>query len=222
MKKILSLRFSKAVDTYNKWALPQKKSAIVLSSLLTEINGRVLDVGCGTGFVAEHIGCHDITGVDISLPMSVYFKERFGKAVVGDCEYLPFKDNSFDWAVSNFVLHWTDVGKSIGEMIRVSRKGVGIALPVGGSVDIFGFPFPEEDRVFDIIISYGCKIDRWFIKEIDVPYRGWDILRFFHYTGTSYNPRGNITFSKRKLEERIKDMTSLYFRVLFFLCKIKS
>ena len=222
MKKILSLRFSKAVYTYNKWALPQRESAFVLSSLLTGISGKILDVGCGTGFVAENLESPDIVGVDISLPMSVYFKERFGKSIVGDCEYLPFKDNSFDWAVSNFVLHWTDVSKSLGEMIRVSKKGVGVAIPVGGSVEVFGFPFPKADGVFDILISYGCRIDRWFIRDIDVPYRGWDILRFFHYTGTSYNPRGNITFSRHKLEERIKDMTSLYFRVLFFLCKIKS
>ncbi len=222
MKKILSLRFSKAVDTYNKWALPQRKSALILSYLLNEASGKILDVGCGTGFVSENIGSSDIIGVDISFPMSVYFKERFGKAVVGDCEYLPFKDKSFDWAVSNFVLHWTDVDKSIGEMIRVSKKGIGVAIPIGGSVKAFGFPFPAEDKVLGLLTSYGCIIDKWFIRDIDIPYRGWDILRFFHYTGTSYNPNGLVTFSRRKLEEKIRNMTSLYFRVLFFLCKIKS
>ena len=222
MKKILSLRFSKAVYTYNKWALPQRESALVLSSLLTGIKGRILDVGCGTGFVTENLESSDVVGVDISFPMSVYFKERFGKAVVGDCEYLPFKDKSFNWAVSNFVLHWTDVSKSIGEMIRVSKEGIGVALPIGGSVEVFGFPFPTEEKVLRILDSYGCIIDVWFVKDIDVPYKGWDVLRFFHYTGTSYNPKGLVTFSRRKLEEKIRNMTSLYFRVLFFLCKIKS
>jgi len=154
--------------------------------------------------------------------MAKHFKQKFGRVVVGDCEYLPFKDKSFDWAISNFALHWTDIKRSLGEMIRVSKRGIGVAMPVGGSIDTFGFPFPEEREVLNILTFYGCNIERYFVKDIDIPYSGWDVLRFFHYTGTSYNPRGNITFSRVKLRKRIENMTSLYFRVLFFLCKIKS
>ncbi|MDQ7081874.1 MAG: methyltransferase domain-containing protein [Aquificota bacterium] len=63
---------------------------------------------------------------------------------MGDAESLPFKDRSFDWVISNFSLHWTDLRKSVPELFRVARVGVGVALPVEGSLKGIGFPFPER------------------------------------------------------------------------------
>jgi SAM-dependent methyltransferase len=70
---------------------------------------RVLDIGCGNGRLYpffEEIGA-DYTGVDnatnlIEIAQSKFFESNF---VVGDCLNLPFKNESFDLAVSLAVLH---------------------------------------------------------------------------------------------------------------------
>ncbi len=222
MKKILSLRFSKAVETYDEWALPQRYVAQKLSEIAGYLAGSVLDVGCGTGMLSKYIKADLKVGIDISEEMAKYYSERFGLCVVGDAEQMPFKDKSFDWAFSSFTLHWTDLEKSIGEMLRVASKGIGAALPVVGSVEEFGFPFPEVNYVENILFKKGCCIESMFVEEVDIPFRGIDLIKFFHYTGSSYNPSANLRFSKSYIEERISCMTRSYFRVLFFLCKIKS
>jgi len=56
-----------------------------------------------------------------------------------------------------------------------------------------------------------------------IPFQGWDLVRFFHYTGSSYNPlfKGGI-ISKRRLESMIKTIDKPLFRVLFFSCEVKG
>lgn len=61
---------------------------------------RVLDLGCGTGALAEIVldeipGCA-LVGVDLSANMAERAAERLGgraEVVVGDAERLPFRDN---------------------------------------------------------------------------------------------------------------------------------
>lgn len=73
---------------------------------------RVLDLGCGTGALAEIVldeipGCA-LVGVDLSANMAERAAERLGgraEVVVGDAERLPFRDNSFDAAYCNDSFH---------------------------------------------------------------------------------------------------------------------
>ncbi len=222
MKRILSIRFSKAVKTYNRWAIPQRRSALMLASMLDNIEGGILDVGCGTGFLSKFLNKGYVIGIDISLSMAKFFASRYGVCVLGDAENMPFADKSFDWAISNFSLHWTDLSKSLNEMVRVSRKGLGVSLPINGSLEKLEFPFPEPDYVMNILEEKGCNIEKWKIDIVDIPFEGMDLIRFFHYTGTSYNPLVKPVFSRSHLRSKLVFMTRSYFRVLFFLCKIKS
>ncbi len=222
MKRILSVRFSRAVNTYNRWAIPQRVTALKLARLLGNINGSVLDVGCGTGFLSEFLGVQGVIGIDISPAMAKYFAEKYGTAVIGDAERMPFKDKSFDWAVSSFSLHWTDMKRSLREMRRVSRKGIAGSIPVKGSIESSGFPFPDPEFIIEILESIGCYVLSKHIEIIDIPFKGLDLIRFFHYTGASYNPSAKVIFSRKKLMESANSMTRSHFRVLFFLCKIKS
>lgn len=217
--KVLSLRFSRACNTYEDWAIPQRESAEILRSL-KKLEGSVLDIGCGTGFVSQ--GLEKVVGIDIALGMAKLYKERFGSAVVADAHNLPFVDKSFDYVVSNFSLHWTDVEKSLGEAIRVCRKGLLCALPVKGSLPEFGFPFPEADLILKTL-ERKTYIREFFLRDVAVPFRGFELLRFFHYTGSSYNPalRGSI-ISKRKLENMIKKVDNPKFTVLFFYSEVKE
>lgn len=216
--KVLSLRFSKACSSYEEWAIPQRYCAQRLRSL-AKIEGTALDVGCGTGFASE--GLEKALGVDIAIGMLKLYKERFGRAVLGDIHRLPFKDGSFDWVISSFALHWTHINRSIPELIRVCKGNLLCALPVEGSLPQFGFPFPKVEDIEEIL-KEKVRIKSFFLEEVLIPFRGWDLVRFFHYTGSSYNPHFNgDIISKKRIEDMIKAIDKAFFKVLFFLCEVR-
>jgi len=215
MKETLSLRFSRSAETYDRWAIPQRECAKILVEMVRP-EGSVLDVGCGTGFVSSFLSGNSLpVGVDISEGMVRVYRERFGRALVGDAESLPFKDGSFDWVISNFSLHWTDLRKSVPELFRVARVGVGVALPVEGSLKGIGFPFPDEDQV----IGLFPHLREVRIREVRIPFSGWDLVRFFHFTGSSLNPRRRRILPKRDIDLLLETLGEPAFRVLFLYAR---
>jgi ubiquinone/menaquinone biosynthesis C-methylase UbiE len=93
--------------------------------------GRLLDVGCGTGFII-HLAAQifeEIHGVDITPEMMQRVDISRGsiKLHVAPAEALPFADGEFD-AVSaySFIDHVADVAAVLREMARVLKPG-GIA-----------------------------------------------------------------------------------------------
>jgi len=217
MKQAYSLRFSRSVQTYEKWAIPQRRTAAKLVEFLNP-SGRVLDLGCGTGFVSMNLGdwCTPV-GLDLSLKMVEAYRRRFPMGVVGDAEVLPFKDKSFDYVLSNFSLHWTDLSKSIPEALRVSRRALGLAIPVKGSLEGTDFPFPTSEEVLSILKVY--EVD-YFTEEVYIPFKGWDLVRFFHHTGSSLNPLRKRILSKREIENLINSMERTSFRMLFLYVRV--
>jgi SAM-dependent methyltransferase len=94
-------------------------------------DGRVLDVGCGTGALAVRLAARglDVVGVDPSAEMlSVLSKRGPGiEAVVADGAALPFPDGEFDLSYCVAVMHHiaepTAVRRTLAEMVRVVRPG---------------------------------------------------------------------------------------------------
>jgi len=185
---------------------------------ITRPSGTVLDLGCGTGFVSQFLpaGC-DPLGVDISLPMVEAYLRRFPKGVVGDVENLPFRDESFDFVLSNFSLHWTDVERSIAETLRVAKRGVGIALPVLGGLKELGFPFPSAEEVLSKVNGHRVYAK---IRDLEIPFRGWDLVRFFHYTGSSLNPGRSRLLTRSEIEALLNSSERYFFRVLFLSVRV--
>jgi len=86
-------------------------------------DARLLDVGCGTGWMAEHFG--DYTGIDGS-PEAVAAAAAKGRSIVhGDVDQaLPFPDRDFDAVVLKDLLeHVADPVALVGEVHRVLRPG---------------------------------------------------------------------------------------------------
>lgn len=216
MKWAYSLRFSRSVETYERWALPQRETAFELVNLVKP-KGLVLDVGCGTGFVSSFLpeDCRPV-GVDISEGMLLRYASRFSRAILGDAESLPFKDGSFDYVLSNFSLHWTDLEKSLPELLRVAASGVGISLPVEGSLPGLGFPFPKEE---DILKHFRAHSFESYVRDVPIPFFGWDLVRFFHYTGSSLNPRRKRILGRRGVDNLINSIESPFFRMLFLYAR---
>ena len=85
--------------------------------------GRVLDLGCGTGFNQKFLASLDsYIGIDpLVLKSNAQYRFPF---LVGMAEYLPFKSNSFDSAICIATLdHVGDPSTTIAESFRVLRPG---------------------------------------------------------------------------------------------------
>lgn len=82
---------------------------------------KVLDVGCGNGFLSQLYPNFDIIGVDISDGMLAHNPYKWVK---GSAENIPFPDNTFDFVVCRSLLHHLEnplVG--LKEMYRVLKPG---------------------------------------------------------------------------------------------------
>lgn len=82
---------------------------------------KVLDVGCGIGFVSQLYPNFDITGIDISDGMLEKNPYVWKKA---PAESIPFPDNHFDFVVCRSLLHHLDdPAIAMAEMVRVLKPG---------------------------------------------------------------------------------------------------
>jgi SAM-dependent methyltransferase len=98
-----------------------------------------LDVGCGTGALAEAIGDgfapNRLAGIDPSAGFLGFARERLGAARAelrqADAQELPFAAAEFDRVVSGLVLNFVaDQARMVAEMARVARPGGEVGLYV--------------------------------------------------------------------------------------------
>ncbi|MBI4173817.1 MAG: class I SAM-dependent methyltransferase [Candidatus Aenigmarchaeota archaeon] len=89
--------------------------------------GRILDLGCGTGFHLQLLSGMQAKacGLDISEGMLKKSKERgLAGLVQGNAETLPFANQAFDTVICLFAtLNICDLGKALAEMARISKQG---------------------------------------------------------------------------------------------------
>lgn len=82
---------------------------------------KVLDVGCGNGFVSQLYPNFDICGIDISDGMLANNPYVWKKAPAED---IPFGDNTFDFVICRSLLHHLEVPElGLKEMFRVLKPG---------------------------------------------------------------------------------------------------
>ena len=92
------------------------------------LQGKVLDVACGTGDMVVELtkqGC-TVTGVDLSQEMMEIAKQKAPDAtyILADAEHLPFEDNSFDAVTCAFgVRNFVHLERGLSEMLRVLKPG---------------------------------------------------------------------------------------------------
>ena len=89
--------------------------------------GRVLEVGCGWGELAEWIAREsgaEVVAIDLSPRMVELARERGIDASVADVQALPFADSAFDLVVAAWMLyHVPDLDRGLAEIARVLRPG---------------------------------------------------------------------------------------------------
>lgn len=129
--------FDEWPERYDQWFTTpigklvfQFESELVADMLQPGRGELILDAGCGTGvFTIDFLAAGArIIGLDISVPMLKFAVKKSGgypfSAVRGDIRRLPFKDNSFDKAVSVTALEFvSDAKRGVAELFRVVRPG---------------------------------------------------------------------------------------------------
>ena len=135
--KDLTIReFTKAADVYESshagiYEMCKEDYPYISHELAKEDYTDLLDCGCGTGpmisLLYEEDASKHYTGIDITPRMIEVAKAKGLSGVswvVGDCEDLPFEDNSFDAVIcSNSFHHYPNPQKFFDSVKRVLRPG---------------------------------------------------------------------------------------------------
>jgi ubiquinone/menaquinone biosynthesis C-methylase UbiE len=146
----------------------------VLDKIPWDGKGKALDVGCGNGALAIKLARRypeaRVTGIDYWGGKWEYSQKACERnaeieAVAGRTTFsqasaasLPFEDESFDLAVSNFVFHEVkeepDKRQVIREALRVLKKGGAFAFQ-----DLFTVTrmYGEPDDLLSLIKSWGIR-----------------------------------------------------------------
>lgn len=96
-----------------------------VSKIMEHVSGqKVLDVGCGRGFLAKLLAQkHQVTGLDIVVPERLRSQNPHIKWVESNVESMPFADKEFDTVVCTHTLeHVRNMYKAIHELRRVGKK----------------------------------------------------------------------------------------------------
>lgn len=136
---------------------------------------RVLDVGCGPGFVSAALRSHghDVVGVDLSRELLAYAAPPRACARI---TALPFADGTFDATFARLVTQHLDAPvAAIREMARVTRPGGAVVLVDGDESSIAYAPSPrgfEEARARRVAWARsgglepdaGRNLKRWLVE----------------------------------------------------------
>jgi SAM-dependent methyltransferase len=113
----------------------------LMDTMAPPADGRILDVGCGTGaldrLLAARLGtAARIDAIDVNpfllseaAELAREFSERI-KFTPGSALHLPFPKETFDCVFSVTVLEECDANRAVAEMIRVARPGARIGIVV--------------------------------------------------------------------------------------------
>jgi len=180
--------FSKIYDYINPIFYSDEMRKTVVDIANINSDSFVLEVGCGTGFTTEEIarrtGEDKVVAVDLTPEQMIKARAKLGNVnyFLGDAENLPFKDNSFDAAISaGSIEYWPNPQKGIEEMTRVTKSGGKVVILAPRKPDnIIVRKFAESIMLFPS--TQQCVY--WFMKAgledirfVEMgPYRFWSKL----------------------------------------------
>jgi ubiquinone/menaquinone biosynthesis C-methylase UbiE len=125
-----------AYDRTSRWPIFALERYIILKALnKIRPESRLIDVGCGPGYLSAQISRKfpdlKISGLDISESTVIIAKRNWPldsydnlEFLAGDAQRMPFSGNSVDFVVSSLSLHhWQDARMAFREIHRVLKPG---------------------------------------------------------------------------------------------------
>lgn len=131
-KRRIARSFGDAAATYDRFAHIQRRVAADLRAFCPsfEIDAPVLDLGCGTGYMAELLQeknpSLNVFLADLAQPMVQIAREKLHglPGIVADGECLPITNNSLSAVVSSLALQWCNhLDVAVSEAHRVLQQG---------------------------------------------------------------------------------------------------
>jgi ubiquinone/menaquinone biosynthesis C-methylase UbiE len=149
------------------------KISFTLKRVMPRAGDTVIDAGCGTGMLFEHLDrCGLLIGVDPSMNMLREAKKRKGEnteLVLGDVEALPFRSGFSDAVFCISVFQLVDnPQKGLDEILRVLKREGSFAVTLirkakfaqdldkfvkGAAVELY-----DSESMKDVFLI-GCRID---------------------------------------------------------------
>jgi len=103
--------------------IPRKILRDAIREFGSQLEGKLLDVGCGSQQYREFLACKQYFGIEWSLAKR--------PPVVADVTQMPFRDSSFDSALCTEVLeHLPEPGRCLAEIHRVVKPGGSVFFTV--------------------------------------------------------------------------------------------
>ncbi len=147
-KSFVKKSFNASAKTYDQHANLQKDTVTGLLAMINPADfsiTRALDIGTGTGNLTagliQKFPNAAVHGCDLATLMLKQAQTKIGGGAFfssADAELLPYKNNSFELAVSSFTFQWLNSwDKAVKEVKRVLKPGSTFAFSVFGSKTFF-------------------------------------------------------------------------------------
>jgi malonyl-CoA O-methyltransferase len=221
-KSRIKHNFSRASANYDQNAILQKIVANNLVDLAKHDileSDKILDLGSGTGFVANEIldfvDKKEIIQLDVSEKMLIQNQHQTPK-IVADIENLPFAQNSFDLAISSLSFQWlNNLEKSVYKILGTLKNGKNLHFSILGNESLKELKFAKENCKIDLDINDFISEENLRIildkfdfnlrkEEIILDYQDCSsILKSMKKIGANYSVSGKLgqnNLNKRKLE----------------------
>lgn len=167
-------RLEKRNALYRRLVEGDNAEEVMFSAVEEFAPARVLEVGCGSGAMAERVRDElgvQVVAVDSSERMVELTRQRGIEAYVADVQELPFGDGEFDCVFAGWLLyHVLDRERAIRECARVLRPGgrfVTATLADENMSDLWDFLGRPRDRILGFSSSNGAEQLEWCFAKVE-------------------------------------------------------
>lgn len=169
--------FSIASVTYDGVAQLQRSVgwALIKQLGLVDFSGRVLDLGCGTGFLSGELvsmpGDKQIIALDIALPMLQTMRSKISSDNVvylcADAEHIPLSKGSVDRVFSSLALQWCqNLTKVFTDIKKMLKPGGSLMFSIfaPGTLQELKSAWAEVDNFHHVNEFYSAEELKLFLQ----------------------------------------------------------